>query len=211
LSSTPQPEADVTALPSATAGMRIGLFGGSFNPAHDGHRLVALQCLRRLRLDRIWLLVSPGNPLKDNDALPSLAERVRATRELMRHPDIEVTGFEAAHGLRYTYDAVHYLTQRRRSAKFVWIMGADNLVQFDRWERWRDIAASVPIAVYARPGFTRQATASPAALSLRSRRIPESEAETLADREPPVWVYLHGITSAQSSTAIRATRKGGGD
>jgi nicotinate-nucleotide adenylyltransferase len=207
----PQEDADITALPLAADGMRIGLFGGSFNPAHDGHRLVALQCLRRLRLDSIWLLVSPGNPLKDNDALPPLAERIRATRELMQHPDIEVTGFEAAHGFRYTYDAVQYLIERRRSTKFVWIMGADNLVQFDRWERWRDIAASVPIAVYARPGFTRQATASRAALSLRSRRIPESEAETLADREPPVWVYLHGITSPQSSTAIRATRKGARD
>lgn len=211
MSAVPQQDADITALPLAADGMRIGLFGGSFNPAHDGHRLVALQCLRRLRLDRLWLLVSPGNPLKDNDGLPSLGERVRATRELMRHPDIEVTGFEASHGIRYTYDAVHYLTERRRGTKFVWIMGADNLVQFDRWERWRDIAARVPIAVYARPGFTRQATASPAALSLRSRRIPESEAETLADREPPVWVYLHGITSPQSSTAIRATRKGARD
>jgi nicotinate-nucleotide adenylyltransferase len=191
--------------------MRVGLFGGSFNPAHEGHRLVALQCLRRLRLDKVWLLVSPGNPLKDNDALPSLAERVRATRQLMQHPAIEVTGFEALHGFRYTYDTIQYLTRHFRDAKFVWIMGADNLVQFDRWERWRDIAASIPIAVYARPGSTRRATASSAALSLRSRRLPEAEAETLADRAPPVWVYLHGITSPQSSTAIRATRRGGGD
>src|SRR5690606_28242221 len=156
LSSAPQLDADVTGLPLATDGMRIGLFGGSFNPAHEGHRLVALQCLRRLRLDRVWLLVSPGNPLKDNDALPSLADRVRATRELMRHPDIEVTGFEAEHGFRYTYDTIRYLTESRRGTRFVWIMGADNLVQFDQWERWRDIANCIPIAVYARPGSTRR-------------------------------------------------------
>lgn len=209
MSSAPQLDADVTGLPLATDGMRIGLFGGSFNPAHEGHRLVALQCLRRLRLDRVWLLVSPGNPLKDNDALPSLADRVRATRELMRHPDIEVTGFEAEHGFRYTYDTIRYLTESRRGTRFVWIMGADNLVQFDQWERWRDIANCIPIAVYARPGSTRRATASPAALTLRSRRIPEAEAETLAGREPPVWVYLHGVTSPQSSTAIRTRRARG--
>ena len=199
---------DVTALPAAAKGMRVGLFGGSFNPAHEGHRLVALQCLRRLRLNRVWLLVSPGNPLKDNDALPALAQRVRDTRALMDHPHIEVTGFEAAQGFRYTYDTVRYLLEHRRGTRFVWIMGADNLLQFDRWERWRDIADSVPIAVYARPGSTRRATAAPAALALRSRRIPEAEAATLADRPPPVWVYLHGITSAQSSTAIRASRIG---
>ncbi|HEV7275800.1 MAG TPA: nicotinate-nucleotide adenylyltransferase [Devosiaceae bacterium] len=206
-----EPGTDITDLPPATPGMRIGLFGGSFNPAHEGHRLVALQCLRRLRLDKVWLLVSPGNPLKENAALPPLAHRVRATRELMRHPDIEVTGFEALHGFRYTYDTIRYLTESQGAVRFVWIMGADNLVQFDQWERWRDIADCMPIAVYARPGSTRQATASPAALTLRSRRIPEAEAETLADREPPVWVYLHGITSPQSSTAIRARQTGAAD
>jgi nicotinate-nucleotide adenylyltransferase len=211
LTSAPQADADVTALPAAAAGMRVGLFGGSFNPAHEGHRLVAVQCLRRLRLDRVWLLVSPGNPLKDNDALPSLAKRVRDTRVLMDHPRIEVTGFEAEHGFRYTYHTVRYLLEHRPGTRFVWIMGADNLLQFDRWERWRDIADSVPIAVYARPGSTHRATAAPAALALRSHRIPESEAETLADRKPPVWVYLHGITSTLSSTAIRASRVGAGD
>lgn len=211
MSSAPGPDADVTALPLAAAGMRIGLFGGSFNPAHEGHRLVALQCLRRLRLDKVWMLVSPGNPLKENAALPPLSERVRATRRLMQHPDIEVTGFEALHGFRYTHDTIRYLTESQGGSRFVWIMGADNLVQFDQWERWRDIADAIPIAVYARPGSTRRATASPAALTLRSRRIPEAEAETLADREPPVWVYLHGVTSPQSSTAIRARRGGTAD
>lgn len=198
----------VTGLPQATAGMRVGLFGGSFNPPHEGHRLVALQCLKRLRLDALWLLVSPGNPLKDNEALPSLAERVEAARAIMDHPRLEVTGFEAEHGFRYTYDSIRFLRDTGRGVKFVWVMGADNLLQFDRWERWRDIADLVPIAVYARPGSTRRATSSAAATALKAHRIPESEAETLADRSPPAWAYLHGIMSRQSSSAIRSSRVG---
>jgi nicotinate-nucleotide adenylyltransferase len=208
LKAAPQPPADIKALPLAAPGMRIGLFGGSFNPAHEGHRLVALQCLARLRLDAVWLLVSPGNPLKDNGDLPPLAERVEATRALMDHPRIEVTGFEAAHGFRYTYDSIRFLTETGRGVKFVWIMGADNLLQFDRWERWREIADLIPMAVYARPGSSRRATVSAAATALKRHRIPESEAETLADREAPAWVYLHGIMSPLSSTAIRASRLG---
>lgn len=194
----------ITELPIHAPGMRVGLFGGSFNPAHEGHRLVALQCLRRLRLDSVWLLASPGNPLKDNHELPSLTERVRKTRELMSHPRIEVTGFEAEHGFRYTFDTLTYLREHCIGVKFVWIMGADNLAQFDRWERWRDIAEMMPIAVYARPGSIRRATSSKAATVLKPFRLREIDAESLADRDAPAWVYLRGIMSAQSSTAIRA-------
>jgi len=187
--------------------MRVGLFGGSFNPAHEGHLLVARQCLKRLRLDAVWLLVSPGNPLKDHSELAPLAQRVGDTRALMRHPGIEVTGFEAAHGFRYSYDTLSYLHQACPGTRFVWIMGADNLRQFHHWERWQDIADLMPMAVYARPGSTLRATFSPAATALRQFRIPEDEAETIADRDPPAWVYLHGMTSRQSSSAIRASRK----
>ena len=197
----------ITELPVHAAGMRIGLFGGSFNPAHEGHRLVAVQCLKRLALDTVWLLASPGNPLKENSELPPLAERVRAAREMVAHPDVKVTGFEAEHNFRYSFDTLSFLRQGCPGVKFVWIMGADNLVQFDRWERWRDIAELMPIAVYARPGSLHRATASKAANALRNYRIPEGEAETLADRVPPAWVYLRGVMSAQSSTAIRATRQ----
>jgi nicotinate-nucleotide adenylyltransferase len=196
----------ITELPGHAPGMRIGLFGGSFNPAHEGHRLVAVQCLKRLALDAVWLLASPGNPLKENTDLAPLDDRVRATRALMSHPDVKVTGFEAEHDFHYSFDTLSFLRDTCRGVRFVWIMGADNLTQFDRWERWRDIAELMPIAVYARPGSLHRATASRAANALRLYRIPEDEAETLADRDPPAWVYLRGIMSAQSSTAIRAAR-----
>ncbi|HHY50875.1 MAG TPA: nicotinate-nucleotide adenylyltransferase [Alphaproteobacteria bacterium] len=186
--------------------MRIGLFGGSFNPVHEGHRLVALQCLRRLGLDALWILVSPGNPLKDHAELAPLAERVAAVRALIDHPRVRVTAIEAAHGFRYTYETLRYLRRACEGVRFVWIMGADSLNDFHRWEHWQEIAATVPLAVYARPGVNFRATVSPAARALGEHRIPEDQAETLADRAPPAWVYLHGLMSAQSSTAIRAAR-----
>lgn len=196
----------ITDLPAHAPGMRIGLFGGSFNPVHDGHRLVATQCLRRLALDAVWLLASPGNPLKPHHDLAPLAERVTLARQLIDHPQIHVTGFEAEHGFTYTYDALSFLRTRCAGVRFVWIMGADNLLQFDRWERWRDIAGLMPMAIYARPGSTTRATSSLAATALAGARIPESDAELLAGREPPAWVYLHGIMSRASSSAIRAAR-----
>jgi len=189
--------------PTARPGMRIGLFGGSFNPAHDGHRLVALQCLKRLALDRIWILVSPGNPLKDHSELAPLGERIQQTVKLMDDPRLEVTGFEADRRFTYTYQTVRHLTDTLPDTKFVWIMGADSLQTFDHWEHWEEIARLVPIAVYARPGATFRATRSPAATALDYARLPEDKAATLADCPPPAWVYLRGIMSNASSTAIR--------
>lgn len=205
--SSPSPSPGITDLPGAAPGMRIGLFGGSFNPAHEGHLLVARQCLTRLALDAVWLLVSPGNPLKDHAELAPLDQRVAATRRLMDDPRIEVTGFEAAHGFHYTYDTLSFLRQAFPATRFVWIMGADNLVRFHEWERWRDIAELMPMAVYVRPGSALRAISSTAATALRRYRIPEAAAETIAGREPPAWVYLHGMTSKQSSSAIRARRR----
>ncbi|MBI4923062.1 MAG: nicotinate-nucleotide adenylyltransferase [Devosia nanyangense] len=199
--------AGTAGLPIAGPGLRIGLFGGSFNPAHEGHRLVALECLKRLALDKVWILVSPGNPLKDHTELAPLAERTEATRRLMNHPALEVTAFEAAHNLRYTHETLTFLTAALPAAHFVWIMGADSLMNFDRWERWEDIARLMPMAVYARPGATFRATQSRAAVALADCRIPEEAAETLAGRPPPAWVYLHGIMSPLSSTAIRQARQ----
>jgi nicotinate-nucleotide adenylyltransferase len=198
---------DITDLPPHGGGLKIGLFGGSFNPMHEGHRLVAEQCLKRLDLDAVWLLVTPGNPLKNNGDLPSLETRVHAARTLTANPRIHVTGLEAVHDFRYTVDTLEWLVTACPDTRFVWIMGADNLSQFDRWERWQDIAALMPVAVYARPGSTFRATVSKAATALKKHRLPEEEAETLATRSPPAWVYLHGITSPQSSSAIRARRK----
>jgi len=193
----------VTALPAAFPGMRIGLFGGSFNPPHDGHRLVVLQALRRLGLDAVWLLVSPGNPLKDHADLAPLADRVAAARRITRHPRVKVTGFEAARGFTYTYETLRYLTARYPATRFVWIMGADNLGQFSRWQRWREIAEMLPMAVYVRPGSTRKALISQAAVALGRYRIDESDAPILADMAPPAWVYLHGLMSPLSSTRLR--------
>jgi nicotinate-nucleotide adenylyltransferase len=187
--------------------MRIGLFGGSFNPAHEGHRLVALQCLKRLRLDALWVLVSPGNPLKDHTELAPLAGRVAQTRALMAHPAIKVTGFEAGHGFTYSYETLEFLVGAAPRTRFVWIMGGDNLEHFDRWERWEEIARLVPMAIYARPGSALQAPLSRAATALADFRLPEEAAETLAERDPPAWVYLHGIMSDLSSTAIREGRE----
>lgn len=195
-------------VPAAGPGMRIGLFGGSFNPPHEGHRLVALQCLRRLQLDRLWVLVSPGNPLKDHDELRPLEERLAETVKLMDDPRLVVTGFEAAKGFAYTYQTIRFLTDTHPGTKFVWIMGADSLATFDRWEHWDEIAQRVPIAVYARPGASLRATRSPAATALDHARLPESKAALLADAEPPAWTYLRGLTSGASSSAIRAARQG---
>ena len=192
--------------PAAEPGMRIGLFGGSFNPVHDGHRLVALQCLRRLALDRLWILVSPGNPLKDRSELAPLGDRVAAAERLMDHPQIDVTAFEAAQKFRYTYETLDYLVAAEPRVKFVWIMGADSLLDFDRWERWQEIARTMPIAVYARPGATFRATRSMAAVALAPFRLAEDQAVELADRAAPAWVYLRGVMSPQSSTAIRKSR-----
>ncbi len=194
----------VTTLPPSGAGMRIGLFGGSFNPIHDGHRLVIEEMLRRLELDALWVLVTPGNPLKDHRDLAPLQERVEAARRFLPHPKVRVTGFEAAHGFTYSWQTVRFLHQTLPDRRFVWIMGADNLAGFHRWERWRNIAATMPIAVYVRPGSSRLAPASMAAGYLGRWRLDEEQAGQLALRKPRAWVYLHGRQSPLSSSAIRA-------
>jgi nicotinate-nucleotide adenylyltransferase len=185
--------------------MRIGLFGGSFNPVHDGHLLVMAETLRRLELDALWVLVTPGNPLKNNSGLPSLAERVEAVRAVVSDPRIRVTGWEAERGFTYSYETIRHLTETLPDRRFVWIMGADSLAGFHRWERWEDIARTVPMAVYVRPG-SRQAPASRAAAALSRWRIDEDDAGRLALMRPPAWVYLHGRQSGLSSTALRAGR-----
>lgn len=186
--------------------MRIGVFGGSFNPPHEGHKLVSQQVLKRLQLDAVWWVISPGNPLKDNKNLAPLEDRVRAARDLIELPKVHATGFEAAHGFRYSYDSLRYLKSRLPDRKFVWIMGADNLASFHHWEHWRAIAGLMPMAIYVRPGSSRKAPASPAALTLNQFRIDESDAALLPGRAAPSWVFLHGIMSGLSSSAIRATR-----
>ena len=190
-------------LPGHAAGMRIGLFGGTFNPPHDGHRLVSTIALSRLGLDQIWWLVTPGNPLKENEGLPRLETRMAAARELADHPRIVVTGLEAQIGTRYTHDTIAWLTQRCPGVRFVWIMGADNLAGFHRWQRWRDIAALIPIAVIDRPGSTLKAVNSPAGAWLSPHRLDETDGCLLAQARAPAFVFIHARRSDLSSTELR--------
>lgn len=191
-------------LPPTAPGMRIGLYGGSFNPAHEGHRHVSLVALRRLGLDRIWWLVTPGNPLKSRGDLAPPCERASWARGVAAHPRIVVTTFEAQIGARYTRQTLRYLSRRRPGVKFVWIMGADSLATFHRWQGFREIAATLPIAVIDRPGFTLKGPAARGAKALGTYRIAEADAPILADLAPPAWVFLHGPRSPLSSTALRA-------
>ncbi len=193
-------------LPPHAPGMRIGLFGGTFDPAHAAHRAACLLALRRLGLDRVWWLVTPGNPLKDTHDIAPLGERVAAARALAHDSRIDVSDLEAELGTTYTYETISYLVRRCPGVHFVWIMGADNLRSFHRWQRWRDIAALVPIAVIDRLGPSLYATASAAGQALARFRLRESAAKTLAERKPPAWIYLHGLKSPLSSTALRAAR-----
>jgi nicotinate-nucleotide adenylyltransferase len=194
-------------LPPHAHGVKIGLFGGTFDPPHEAHRAACLIAMHRIGLDRVWWLVTPGNPLKDTSGLAPLAERIDAARRLASHPRIDVTGLEDDIGARYTYDTVRYLIARCPGVRFVWIMGADNLRSFHRWQKWRAIAAMLPIAVVDRLGPSLYATAGPAGQTLARYRIPETAAKTLPDRQAPAWVYLHGLKSALSSTALRAARR----
>jgi nicotinate-nucleotide adenylyltransferase len=190
-------------LPSFTAGMRIGLLGGSFNPPHEGHALITRLALRRLALDRIWWLVTPGNPLKSPTGLAALNARIEAARKLDVGPRVVVTDIEAQIGSHFTYDTLLWLKRRAPGTHFVWIMGADNLRQFHLWRHWRAIANLVPILVIDRPGSTLKASSSPAGAMLARWRVPERDASRFASMKPPALLFLHGPRSNLSSTALR--------
>ncbi len=192
-------------LPPHAPGMRIGLFGGSFDPPHEGHALVARLAFARLGLDRLWWLVTPGNPLKDTRALAPLGARIAAARRIAGDPRIVVTGLEAEIGARYTADTLRFLRRRCPGVRFVWIMGADNLLQFHRWRDWEEIMRDIPVAIVDRPGATTKAASAKAAQRFPHARLAETDARRLPTATPPAWVYLHGPRSASSSTALRRT------
>ena len=192
--------------PAFARGLRVGLFGGTFDPPHQAHRAVCLIAMRRLDLDRVCWLVTPGNPLKDTRGLAPLAERLAKAHALAAHPRIKVSGIEATIGARYTFDTLKYLRSHYPGVHFIWIMGADNLRSFHRWQNWRRIADLMPIAVVDRLGPSLYASAGTAGQALARARIPEQSARSLARRKPPAWVYLHGLKSPLSSTALRMAR-----
>lgn len=194
-------------MPYVEKGMQVGLFGGSFNPPHQGHLLVCEIALRTLGLDQLWWLVTPGNPLKVGREIAPLAERLALSEAISSDPRIKVTALEAAHAVRYTADTLALIRQHNPGVDFVWIMGADNLADFHRWQRWRDIAKTMPIAVIDRPGSTLSFLSSVMARTFAHARIDEREARMLSRMRPPAWTFIHGPRSSLSSTAIRAAQR----
>ncbi len=184
-------------------GMTVGLFGGSFDPAHEGHAQVARTALDRLGLDRVVWLVSPGNPLKPA-ASGDLARRMTGARRLAPGPRMLVSDAEARLGLRYTIDTVRALKARWPRVRFVWLMGADALMEFHRWRGWTDLMAEVPVAVVTRPGSAIRSRFAPAAVRFAHARTPASRAPRLARTAPPAWTFLVAPWRFASSTALRA-------
>jgi nicotinate-nucleotide adenylyltransferase len=188
---------------------RIGLLGGSFNPAHEGHRAISLEALRKLRLDQVWWLVSPQNPLKEVSGMAALDRRLASAQSVAAgHPRLVVTDLEQKLGTRYSIDTLRWLTRRRR-ARFVWLIGADILLQLPQWRDWRRLVGLVPIAVVDREPYSYQALAGRMARRYAASRRPERDAPRLADAGPPAWVYLRLRRQRTSSTAIRQARKRG--
>lgn len=186
--------------------MRIGLLGGSFNPAHAAHREISLAALHRLGLDQVWWLVSPQNPLKPVKGMAPLRQRLAEARRIAAHPRIIVTALEQKLGTRYTVDTLSQLRRHYPSLRFVWLMGADNLSQMRHWQDWRHIAALMPIAVLDRPGYSLKASNSLVAQVLRPHRAAQHDATALASRPTPAFIYLKTKLNPLSATAIRAKR-----
>lgn len=193
----------VLELPPHRSGQTIGLLGGSFDPAHTGHVHITREALKRFELDRVWWLVSPGNPLKARGPAP-MAERLAYARTLMRHPRVTVTDVEARLKTRYTADTLRALGRLMPGARMVWLMGADNLAQLHRWDDWRSILETTPVGVLARPGDRLAGRLSPAANAFRRWQLPESAAGALARAQAPAWCMVNVPLNAASSTAIRA-------
>ncbi len=188
-------------------GQRIGLFGGSFNPAHRGHFMVALYALKKLRLDWVWWLVSPQNPLKDPSETGEYSERLAYTRKIARHPRFVVTDLEHQIAARTTAETLDRLEPVLRRADFVWIMGADSFANLHRWHNWLEIPETLPLAILARPGYSLRALGGPAATRFDNEQLPTHLAPKLVSRAPPSWCFIPMPLRQESSTAIRNWRK----
>jgi nicotinate-nucleotide adenylyltransferase len=188
--------------------VRIGLLGGSFNPAHGGHRRISLFAREALGLDAVWWLVSPGNPLKPRAGMAPLRARLASARKQARRAPIIPTAIEATLGTRYTIDTLKALRRRYPKLQFVWLMGADNLAQFHRWKDWRGIARTMPIAVIARPGYDRAVVASPATAWLRRYPVPAASFRKRVRWSAPALVFLRFDPDHRSATALRRADAG---
>jgi nicotinate-nucleotide adenylyltransferase len=184
--------------------MRIGLLGGSFNPAHPGHRHIIDVARQRLQLDQVWLLVSPGNPLKPRRGMAPFEQRLASARRIADGRRVVATALESEFGTHYTIDTLRLLRRRFPQAQFVWLMGADILEQLPNWRRWLEFARSIPIAVLPRPSYNHRALAGQAARRLMHRRRPERAAPMLSTLAAPAWIFLCVPQHAASATAIRA-------
>ena len=188
--------------------IRIGILGGSFNPAHEGHRHLADVAMRRLQLDQVWLLVSPGNPLKRAHGMAPLTERLDSARHFADGRRVIATAIEGRLGTRYTAETLKALRKLFPRVQFVWLMGADILAELPRWKRWTGIARAVPFAVVPRPGYNQRALAGQAAQRLRPAWHAAREAPVLARNPPPAWTFLPAAQNAISATALRAAYSG---
>ncbi len=196
--------------PVAKHGQRIGLLGGSFNPAHEGHLHISSLALRRLKLDQLWWLVSPQNPLKPESDMAPLSERLSGAKKFAAaDPRIIVTDLEKELSTRHTVDTIEALKRLYPGVSFVWVMGADLLVQLGGWKRWRTLFRTVPIAIFARPAYSSRALTSKAARRFAASRIERFRAGALADMRPPAWAYLRTRLNPQSATRIRAENQRG--
>ena len=193
-------------LPKARPGMVIGLLGGSFDPAHEGHVHITREALKRIGLDRVWWLVSPGNPLKARQPAPMAARIAQAERMLTGDPRVVVTDIEARLGTRFTADTIRRLRRLYPDVTFVWLMGADNLAGIDQWKDWQQIFHLVPIAVFDRPTYTYRALAAKAARRFACFRAREQAARTLVTSPPPAWTFVHHRLNPISATEIRRRR-----
>jgi len=191
-------------LPPFQRGMRIGLFGGSFDPAHRGHVEVSLTALRALRLDQVWWLVSPRNPLKNHAPANDLASRIARARRITRHPNIRITGIEARLATSTSAQTLDRLLPLLPGVDLVWMIGADNLASLHRWQDWKSIPQRLPLAVFNRPGTALSALASPAARTFARYRIGARDSAGLARSRPPAWVFLPSPNISLSSSRIRA-------
>jgi nicotinate-nucleotide adenylyltransferase len=188
-------------------GARIGLMGGSFNPAHEGHRHLSRLALDHLGLDELWWLVSPQNPLKPAAGMAPLPRRLAQARAFAKDSRLRVTDIERHMGTRYTLDTVRALKRLYPRARFVLVLGADNLAQLARWRGWTALFREVPIAVFDRPTYAPRALGGAAAEHFAGRRLEPRWGPTLADRRPPAWVFFHTALNPASSTALRAAQK----